>query len=151
MVLDAHWIVVILQYVHITEIVGIHCHRITSLFMIVKGCIQLIEFLYTDREQQMLTMVYKDGWYGRGDRDFTYSSQRSHSLWHSGGASGGDSGVFSCGGCGSLRLCLRLWSGPLSGADAPLTGGTDLDPHPACGVPCSAVVTVCHPPSLPIK
>lgn len=61
----------ILQYVHITEIVGIHCHRITSLFMIVKGCIQLNEFLYTDREQQMLTMVYKDGWYGRGDRDFT--------------------------------------------------------------------------------
>lgn len=59
--------------------------------------------------------------------------------------------VFSCGGCGNLRLCLRLWSGPLSGADAPLTGGTDLDPHPACGVPCSAVVTVCHPPSLPIK
>lgn len=36
-----------------------------------KGCIQLNEFLYTDREQQMLTMVYKDGWYGRGDRDFT--------------------------------------------------------------------------------
>lgn len=39
--------------------------------MIVKGRIQLNEFLYTDREQQMLTMVYKDGWYGRGDRDFT--------------------------------------------------------------------------------
>lgn len=69
---------------------------------------KLNEFLYTDREQQMLTMVYKDGWYGRGDRDFTQSSQRSHSLCHSGGASGGDSGVFSCGGCGSLRLCLRL-------------------------------------------
>lgn len=28
--------------------------------MIVKGCIQLNEFLYTDREQQMLTMVYKE-------------------------------------------------------------------------------------------
>lgn len=65
-------------------------------------------------------------------------------MWYSGGVSGGDSGVFSCGGCGSLRFCLRLWFGLFFGVDAFLIGGIDLDLYLVCGVFCSVVVIVCY-------